>query len=202
MFDITRGVSKVTPIGFTANFRYNQLICEFGALFGRHPIDLEESEMDFTVREATMDDYDVVCSLMDEVDFLHRQALPHRYQAPMGMVREEEYIEYLINDRNCGFFVAQGQGELLGYVVAFVKDTPDVPILVPCRYVLVDNMGVNPNCRQQGVGRALMARVSEWAAAQGATRMELSVYDFNTDAQRFYDALGFKSLSHKLDKPL
>ncbi len=158
--------------------------------------------MQFSIRPATMDDYEVLCALMDEIDYLHRQALPRMFKAPDGMVREEDYIEYLINDPTSLLAVAEAGSELLGYVIVMLRETPDVPILVKQRYAIIDNLGVNPNYRRQGVGQALMQHAEQWAGEHGAGRVELTVFDFNHNAQAFYTALGYLPLNHKLDKGL
>ena len=51
-------------------------------------------------------------------------------------------------------------------------------------------IGVRPGERGRGVGRALMEYAEESSRAQGRD-LFLLVSDFNTDAQRFYQRLGF-----------
>jgi len=85
-------------------------------------------------------------------------------------------------------FVAERAGDVLGFVW-----------LVACgafnRSAYIQLIGVRPDARTGGVGRALM----EFAEAQATTRdMFLLVSDFNTDAQNFYARLGYRQVG-KLD---
>jgi ribosomal protein S18 acetylase RimI-like enzyme len=43
-----------------------------------------------------------------------------------------------------------------------------------------------------------MERVHRWAAAQGATEVELTVFKFNETAQAFYESLGYEVLSKRM----
>jgi hypothetical protein len=43
--------------------------------------------MDVIIRPATPDDDEAICEVLDEVDALHREALPHIFRKPDGHVR-------------------------------------------------------------------------------------------------------------------
>jgi ribosomal protein S18 acetylase RimI-like enzyme len=47
-----------------------------------------------------------------------------------------------------------------------------------------------------------MDTVHEWAMAQGATTIELNVYEFNQTALGFYQRLGYEALSRKMSRAL
>ena len=59
------------------------------------------------------------------------------------------------------------------------------------RHSLYCAVGVLAEARNQGVGRALMERLIEWAQAQHITRIELTVMTHNHRAKHLYDSLGF-----------
>jgi ribosomal protein S18 acetylase RimI-like enzyme len=52
---------------------------------------------------------------------------------------------------------------------------------------------VDEHARRQGVGRALIQAVFDWARAQGFSEIEVSTDHDNTDAQAFYRQMGFES---------
>jgi ribosomal protein S18 acetylase RimI-like enzyme len=54
-------------------------------------------------------------------------------------------------------------------------------------------IGVKPDVRNAGIGRALMQFAEEKIFAQGRD-LFLLVSDFNTDAQRFYERLGYRQV--------
>lgn len=54
--------------------------------------------------------------------------------------------------------------------------------------------------RRRGIGKRLARAVERWALALGARWIELNVYEFNAEARRFYESLGYNPLSTKLRK--
>jgi ribosomal protein S18 acetylase RimI-like enzyme len=154
------------------------------------------------IREATERDYEALCTLIEEVDKMHRDALPRRFKASEGPARSRNYIVSAILTRDVGLFVAEIEGQPLGFVHVTVRDTPEIPILVPRRYAVVDNLAVKSTHRRRGVGRALMKKAEAWAKAQGATSIELTVYNFNEAGQDFYRELGYETLTHHMTKSL
>ncbi len=158
--------------------------------------------MELEIRPAVPKDYDELCALLAEVDALHRQRLPHLFRQPAGRVREPEYLSGLMTDDKVSLLVAEVEGQLVGTVVVGLCDTPPVPILVPRRYAMVDSLAVRHEFRRAGVGRALMEEAQRWAAAQGATSIDLNVYEFNDEAIAFYRSLGYEILSHRMSRAL
>ena len=158
--------------------------------------------MEVRVRKATNNDYNTLCELFEEVDALHRDHLPHIFQKPRGTAWEQDYYLGLITNENVGFFVANTDEKLVGFVHAIVRDTPAIPVLVPKHYATVDSIVVKSGFQNQGIGRILMDRVQEWALDKGATSIELNVYEFNETAIFFYEKLGYQTLSRKMRKEL
>jgi ribosomal protein S18 acetylase RimI-like enzyme len=158
--------------------------------------------VEVVIREATADDYAVLCELFDEVDGLHRDHLPQIFQKPTGPAWEEEYVRGLITDGNVGLFVAEVNEVVLGVIHAVIRDTPAMPILVPRRYAIVESIGVKSDFRGSGIGRMLMHRIHEWAIVKGAIAIELNVHEFNKGAISFYRKLGYDTVSRKMSRLL
>jgi GNAT superfamily N-acetyltransferase len=51
----------------------------------------------------------------------------------------------------------------------------------------VEDLAVDPEHRSRGVGGRLLDEAGRWAAARGATHLELDTAEARTDAQRFYE---------------
>ncbi len=45
-------------------------------------------DKEISIRQATAEDYDALCTIIDEVDTLHRDRMPHIFQKPPGPVRD------------------------------------------------------------------------------------------------------------------
>lgn len=158
--------------------------------------------MEVSIRRATACDYNALCGLFDEVDALHRDNLPHLFQKPKGPVREHDYYLELIADENVGLFVAEVGDKLVGFAHAVIRDTPAIPVFVPRRYAIVDSIGVKSEFQRHGIGQRLMDAIHEWAIANGATAIELNVYEFNKTAIAFYERLGYDTVSRRMSKVL
>jgi ribosomal protein S18 acetylase RimI-like enzyme len=158
--------------------------------------------MGISIRPATALDYEELCQVIDQADALHRDNLPHLFQQPVGPVRDPVYLLSVMEDPDHGLFVAEAGGQIAGYVHVIIRETPAIPIVVPRRLGVVDNLCVRDGMRRAGIGRALMHRGQQWAHAQGATEMELAVYEFNEPAIAFYQSLGYESVSRRMTLPL
>ena len=158
--------------------------------------------MEISVRKATAGDYNSLCELFDEGDALHRDHLPHIFQKPDGAAREQDYYLRLIADKNVALLVAEVGENLVGFVHAFVRDPPAIPVFVPRRYAIVDGIVVKSEFQNHGIGKILMAKMQEWAIGKGATSIELNVYEFNKTAISFYEGLGYQTFSRKMSKEL
>ncbi len=154
------------------------------------------------IRRAQAEDYDAICALTHEVNELHRQHHPHIFRQPAGPIWDRDVLLRLMDDENVGLFVAEAEGRLLGLVQVIMKDAADIPVLVPRRYAMVDNVVVTASARRQGLGRRLMEQAEAWAAARGSATVELHVFDFNEAAIALYRELGYETLSRKMRKVL
>ena len=79
------------------------------------------------------------------------------------------------------FLVAERDGQAIGYV--------------GCQTVLdegyITNVAVSPDCRRQGVGRALIAELAQRARAQGLSFVTLEARASNVPAIALYEGAGF-----------
>jgi ribosomal protein S18 acetylase RimI-like enzyme len=158
--------------------------------------------MTITIRLATPDDYEALCALSEELDFLHRLHQPERFQKPAGPSREREFLLGRIADPNVCFLVAEAEGQVVGQVQASIRDTAAIPTLRPRRYGYVEEIVVRAGYRGQSVGRQLMAKVEAWVTAQGITSIELGVYEFNAEAIEFYEKLGYTTQHRRMCRTL
>ena len=89
-------------------------------------------------------------------------------------------------------FTARADGRLVGGA-AVVYRAPDVDMLEARQDVaLLWDIRVTPEARGAGVGAALFAAVTAWAAAHEATWLEVETQDINVPACRFYARHGFE----------
>ena len=80
------------------------------------------------------------------------------------------------------FLVAEQDGAVVGYV--------------GCQTVLdegyITNVAVSPDCRRQGIGRALVGALASHARGQGLSFVTLEVRASNAPALALYEGAGFR----------
>jgi len=154
------------------------------------------------VRDATSSDIHALQGLFAEVDRLHWEQQPDVFREVTGPTRESAYLRALITDWRTGVIVAEMGTVLVGCLVIRIQETREIPILVPQRYAMVDTIVVGQAYRGKGVGRRLMASAETWVQARDVGRIELNVFEFNIGVHRFYESLGYSTLSRRMVKRL
>ncbi|HEX4512267.1 MAG TPA: GNAT family N-acetyltransferase [Polyangiaceae bacterium] len=154
-----------------------------------------------SIRRARASDYSQLIALFDDLDRLHVEAAPWLLQRPERDPRPPEWLEAELADSNTAIFVAD-VGKCIGLAVIHLRDAPAFPLFISQKRGVIDGLVVHAAWRRSGVGRRLYRACEDWARTHDAPWVELNVYEFNTDATEFYDALGFSTTTRKLRKPL
>jgi ribosomal-protein-alanine N-acetyltransferase len=79
---------------------------------------------------------------------------------------------------------------IIGYAGVFAPGAAEADILT---------VGVVPEFRGQGIAKALMAFLTDWANTQGSTAMMLEVKTDNHEAIGLYESLGYLKLNVRKD---
>lgn len=154
------------------------------------------------VRAATTRDFDAMAPLFAEVDELHIQHHPERFRSPGFPPRTYDYLEQVVASPHQSFLLAEVDGAVRGLVHVAVYEAPAIPLFVPRLNAVVSDLVVTRAARGRGIGRRLLAEAEAWAQLHGASSVELSVYEFNEGARRFYEAVGYGTLSRAMSKHL
>jgi ribosomal protein S18 acetylase RimI-like enzyme len=153
------------------------------------------------VRRAVEGDVAALARLHAEVQALHRAALPHQYRdASLGEL--EAWMRRLLDDPDVVVLVADEHGRAVGFAVVRREASSGDALALPRLRAMVEGIGVAATARRRGAGRALMAAAEELARSWGATSVVLDVQSFNTGAEGFYRALGYRAAATRLSKRL
>lgn len=159
------------------------------------------SALMFSVRPTTPEDLNGLSQIHSSVNDLHSQAHPDVFK----QVHPDEmtsYLSSLFAQPGTALFVAEIDSEIVGAVAIMIRDAPDIAVLTQRRYAIVDFIGVRPDHQHLGIGKELMQQAHTWARERGADRVELTVWEFNQSAFRFYEQLGYVSASRRMWKKL
>lgn len=158
--------------------------------------------MDFSIREAIQRDCQGLSEAFQEVHVLHRRALPQVFRKAAGDAWRKVHFTSILADENAALLVAECEGHIVGFVHVLIREAPDIPIMVPRRYAVVDNLAVRKKFRRHGVGRSLMEAAHRWALDKKVSHVELNVWEFNKEAIDFYDKLGYETANRRIWKSL
>ncbi len=154
------------------------------------------------IRKLTESDYTSALELFVALDSLHADARPDWFaQRNKKSIFPQKHFNAGIQDPDCLFLGAFDTADvMLGLVRATLW--ADSGMIKGLKNVCLDDIYVIPEFRQQGIASALYHEVENWAQKSGASRLELHVWDFNTDAMSAYKAWGMKPQRYVLEKQL
>jgi GNAT superfamily N-acetyltransferase len=135
-----------------------------------------------SVRHARSCDLDAMTALLAELFAIEGDFHP-------DSARQRRGLALMLEDRlRRAVLVAEIGGQVVGMVTGQLL----VSTAEGGATVLVEDMVVTEAVRHRGVGRALLRAVEEWAAAHGASRLQLLADRENLPALRFYEARGWR----------
>ena len=136
--------------------------------------------MALTIRRARADEAGLVLSLVREL--AEYEKLLHEVEATETMLAAALFGE------NPRLFceIAEWQGEPAGFAVWFVNFST----FSGRSGIYLEDLFVRPAQRGKGIGKALLAHLAEQCVANGWSRLQWSVLDWNTPSIEFYKSLG------------
>ncbi|MCR5681230.1 MAG: GNAT family N-acetyltransferase [Clostridiales bacterium] len=155
--------------------------------------------MKLFTRKMTEEDFAGVLPLQYEIQKLHKAGRPDLFRT--GAVSyPEEIFRQTVNDPAWRCAVCEADGEIAGFLFAWVRRLHDHRNMRDADILLLDDICVGERFRRHGVGRALFAYAEAAAEEAGCSRIELSLWSFNEDAAAFYRAMGLRPMTVKMEK--
>lgn len=143
-----------------------------------------------TVRFANENELGRVNELRAQVNALHVAGKPEVFKP--GFPQElQDYVNVIWNDPDKDIVVAELDGVVCGFAVINYVNRPDNPYMFERRYLDIDEFGVDEGFRRRGAATAMIDFIRTIAAEKGLDRVELNMWEFNEDALKFYEAVGF-----------
>ena len=151
-----------------------------------------------TVRFIRDEDLGRVNELRKQVNDLHVAGKPEVFRP--GFCDElRDYIYVIRQDPRKEIVVAEQAGKVCGFAVLNHITRPENPFMYERDYLDVDEFGVDPEYRRQGVASAMIRFIRECAREQGLRRLELNMWAFNHGALAFYEAAGFRTFRRYME---
>lgn len=129
---------------------------------------------------VTPNEVGLVAPLFDQYRVFYRQ--------PSDPALAQAFIAERVANRESVIFLALQDGEPVGFTQLY----PSFSSVSARRTWILNDLYVVPSCRGQGVGSALLERARAHAQATGAKGLGLQTAVENLNAQRLYEALGYR----------
>ncbi len=145
---------------------------------------------------AQKQDFEAVNTMARQVHALHVAWRPDIYEMVEELFSQERFEEAI---RERQLYVAKIDGVPVGYTLLKIRSY-DWSGVVNRRAMLVDEIAVHESCRNQGIGKLMMADIHALARAFRCTDIQLGVYPQNDAAVAFYQKCGFNIRSIEMQK--
>ena len=129
---------------------------------------------------VTPNEVGLVAPLFDQYRVFYRQ--------PSDPALAQAFIAERVANRESVIFLALQDGEPVGFTQLY----PRFSSVSARRTWILNDLYVVPSCRGQGVGSALLERARAHALETGAKSLGLQTAVDNLNAQRLYEALGYR----------
>lgn len=154
--------------------------------------------MNINIRTANINDVETLQKLDNEVFIDNHKYDPDLEMSwALGNEGNKFFSEILTNNESLAF-IAEVDGMAVGYIAC----SPKKISYRKSRYFEIDNMGVSPEYRSQGIGTMLINKVKEWAKEKGFQKLFVNSYFGNIKAIEFYKRQGFVEIDISLETAL
>jgi GNAT superfamily N-acetyltransferase len=160
-------------------------------------VPVKPKEDGMNIRQADLSDSLLLSSLCTDVQRLHAENHPEIFKMPQTDDFAVLFFDEILADPVTTIFVAEREGEPLGYVLCKLIERQENPFTLAMRYLLIDQISVRSAEQGKGVGAALLKQADILAKELKVSRIQLDSWGFNTDAHRFFEKMGFEKFNQR-----
>ncbi len=153
------------------------------------------------IRSARPEDLSGIISLLHQVHDVHSAKRPDIFRKGNRKYTDSEILS-IIEDPNTPVFVADINGEVLGYCFCIIEEVVGDMSLVDRKSLYIDDLCVDGGHRGKHIGKELYEYTLNAAKEMGCYHLTLNVWCLNDSAMRFYEAMGMTPLKVVMEKIL
>ena len=154
------------------------------------------------IRNLRLEDFEQVNNLFMQLhnsETQHRPDLFRKIEKPTTSRAWD--FEASLTDSSKIMIGAEVDDKIVGFVIVQIRQSA-YKIQTPRTFAYFENIVVDENYRRKGIGTAIYQEGVKRAKEQGATSIELKVWNFNTGAISFYQSLGMSVQSLTMEKAI
>ena len=115
---------------------------------------------------------------------------------------KDEELSAIIADDKRPIYVAEDNGEIVGYAFCIFQQHIDNNILTDIKTLYIDDLCVDESQRGNSIGRKLYEHVLDVAKKSGCYNVTLNVWSCNDGALKFYEKMGLAPQKIGMEKIL
>jgi len=135
-------------------------------------------------------DAEHIALMSKDVQELHYRLYPE-YFKPFSYDEILNFFKKQLQEENWFCYIVSCDGKDAGYALFYIRDYQENPFRKAYRGIHIDQIGITPEYRQKGIGKAFIKEIEKIAVKEKASQIELTHWELNEDAKCFYESLGF-----------
>lgn len=155
---------------------------------------------DMVLRPATEADLPALVLLSSSVQELHARHVPAHIKMPSADPGCARLFRGSLAEPTASLVVAEEGQSIAGYFYAQEVKRDESWIRPAIRCFMLEAIVVDPAFRRKGIGHALINRFFDEARGRGVVRAELTCWNFNEEANRFFRRHGFSELHVRFER--
>ena len=153
------------------------------------------------IRKAKTTDIDRLLELLYVVHNLHAEGRPDIFMKGKQKYYKEDLEKVLTNELT-PVWVAEDKKYIVGYIFCVYEEIKDHTSLTNRKTLYIDDLCVDQNFRQKGIGKQLYNYAKMIARTNGCYDVTLNVWNLNPGAIAFYEKLGLKPMKIYMEEIL
>ena len=153
------------------------------------------------IRIAQEKDIPGMIELLKQVGQVHHDIRPDIFRSGCQKYDEVALAE-LLKDESRPIFIADEGGVVTGYCFCIVRNFQNESVMTDRKELYIDDLCVDEGCRGQGIAKALLNHVTDYAKSIGCTFITLNVWSGNYSAMKFYENAGLTPRSITMEMKL
>ena len=150
------------------------------------------------IRDMESKDYPEIDRLMKELHELHVKGRPDLYTELKHPYSREEF-EKIVSEPEIIAILAEEKSVVIGLCIGTLRKKSG---MVEMKTMYIEDLIVDRNFRGKGIASQLYEEMEERGRNTGAKRLDLMVWEFNSDAKRFYEKQGMRPQRYIYEKEL
>ena len=150
------------------------------------------------VRLADENELSIINELRMQLFDFHALEKPNVFKPGCSQTLQDSIYD-IWKDPEQDIVVAEQNGAVCGYAVLHHYTLPETPVMLERDFLNIDEFCVDEAFRGQGVSKAMIAFIREYAAKKGFQRVELCVWEFNRNALALYETVGFHTYKRSME---